>query len=64
MKTLRLRFYPLMRDDDDEIVINFEEYLSKDIHFTSKTSNDEIIQRIQALEHMNVIWIDSWEIID
>jgi len=64
MRTLRLRFYPLMRDEDENIVINFDEYLSRDIYFSSKTSNDDIIKRIEALEHMQVIWISSWDIYD
>jgi hypothetical protein len=64
MKTLRLRFYPLKQDrkDSDSIIINFDEYLIKDVYFSSSKSDEDIVRHLEMLESMHVIWIDSWDI--
>ena len=64
MKTLRLRFYPLKQDrkDSDSIIINFDEYLVKDVYFSSSKSDEDIVRHLEMLESMHVIWIDSWDI--
>lgn len=63
MKTIKLLFYPLMRGDDDELVINFDELLIKELYFDDKKTNEEIENHINLMRSFDIIHIDSWRLI-
>lgn len=52
-----------MRGDDDELVINFDELLIKELYFNSKKTNEEIENHINLMRSFDIIHIDSWRLI-
>ena len=70
MKTVRLLFYPLKtqeQDDllnEDSLVVNFDDLLVKRIYFEDSTTDESITRRFEELQALGVVWIDSWSIIE
>ena len=53
-----------MRGDEDELVINFDELLIKELYFNDKKTNEEIENHINLIRSFNIIHVDSWRIIN
>ena len=64
MKNVMILFYPLMRGDNDELVINFDELLIQELYFDSKKTNEEIENHINLIRSFDIIHIDSWRIMN
>lgn len=68
MKTVRLLFYPLKGGEHDELlnedslIIDFESLLVKNLYFEDSVTNESIARRIEELQALGVVWVDSWSI--
>lgn len=69
MKTVRLLFYPLQTlelvDDffnENSLGINFDDLLVKSLYFEDSVTNESIARRIEELQALGVVWVDSWSI--
>lgn len=60
MKTVKLLFYPLAKSESDELMVNDDELLVKELHFNSKVSDDEIVNHLNTLS--NVVYLVSYTI--
>ena len=61
MKTVRLLFYPL-QTSGDELSINFDELLVKNLYFPDLTTPAQIEIELERLQSFGVVWVDSWRI--
>ena len=69
MKTVRLLFYPLensynIKMQEDELTVNFDELLIKNLYFPDLTTPAQIEIEMQRLQSFGVVWVDSWTIKD
>ena len=61
MQTVRLLFYPLQMLED-ELTVNFDELLVKNIYYPEQTTPEQIETNIERLQSFGVVWVDSWSI--
>jgi hypothetical protein len=67
MKTLRLRFYPLKEAkifEDETLIINFDEFLIKEISFDESVSLEEIEEYVNLIKSFDIIHVDGYSIIE
>ena len=67
MKTVRLLFYPLentynIKAEEDELTVNFNELLIKNLYYPDQTTPAQIESEIENLQSYGVVWVDSWRI--
>ena len=71
MRRVTLLFYPLKRSEVVEeedllevLTINFDDLLIKELYFSDSTTNEQIHDRMDMLQALQVIHLDSYRIED